>query len=173
MHYSKNLRILTASAALLVLSACGGETAPAAEDGADAAAATGEGSELSAAISQRQEGFEAIGDAFKTIRGQLEGDSPDMAVISEAATAMNDNAQKVGTLFPAGTSVDDGFETEALAVIWEEPEDFETKHKALVDATAEMITIAASGDAAAVKTQVGAVGLSCKGCHDKFRLDTD
>ena len=35
MHYLKNLRILTASAALLVLSDCGGETTPAAEDGGD------------------------------------------------------------------------------------------------------------------------------------------
>ncbi|MEP2736885.1 MAG: cytochrome c [Erythrobacter sp.] len=172
MKSPSTLRVLILTASLTALAACGGDNAPAADEGGDAAA-PGEGSELSAAISQRQDGFEAIGDAFKAIRGELEGGSPDMAVISEAATAMNENAQKVGDLFPAGTSVDDGFETEALAVIWDKPEEFESKHKALLDATAEMVTIAATGDAAAVKAQVGNVGLSCKGCHDTFRLDTD
>ncbi len=35
----------------------------------------------------------------------------------------------------------------------------------------ELAKVAATGDAAAVKVQFGKVGETCKGCHDKFRVD--
>ena len=124
-------------------------------------------------VQERQANFKALGKSFKAIRTQLEGDSPDFATIATAATDMNTAAAKIEGLFPEGTSVDDGFDTEALASIWGKPEEFAEAHKRLVDATAQMITLAESGDAAAVKDQVGAIGGSCKNCHDNFRLDTD
>ncbi|MDJ0977377.1 MAG: cytochrome c [Erythrobacter sp.] len=163
-------RRVLSSAALAVLpfslAACGGE--PAAEGEAPAPAA-----DDPPVIEQRQENFETIGDSFKAIRTQLEGDSPDMTVITEAATDLNAAALKVEGFFPEGTSVDDGYDTEALAAIWEKPEQFAEAHQRLVDASAEMITIAQGGDAVAVADQVGVVGGSCKNCHDNFRLDTD
>lgn len=159
---------MISSAALVAmsvaLSACGGE---AASDGETAATPE------PAVIDERQANFKALGKSFKAIRTQLEGDSPDMAAITAAATDMNAAALKVEGYFPEGTSVDDGFETEALASIWEKPEEFAEAHQRLTSATAEMITIAESGDAAAVGDQVGAIGGSCKNCHDNFRLDTD
>jgi len=69
--------------------------------------------------------------------------------------------------------VDDGLKTEALATIWEKPEEFEAARLKLMDASGELISAATDGDVDAVKAQVGAVGLSCKGCHDEFRLDTN
>ena len=147
------------------VAACGGEP-------------TGEGAATALAdsppvIEERQANFKAIGKSFKAIRTQLEGDSPDMEAIAAAATDMNAAALKIEGYFPEGTSVADGYDTEALATIWEKPQDFAEAHKRLVDASAEMITIAQSGDAAAVGDQVGVVGGSCKNCHDTFRLDTD
>ena len=35
----------------------------------------------------------------------------------------------------------------------------------------ELQKVAATGDAAAIKTQFGKTGESCKACHDKFRKD--
>ena len=124
-------------------------------------------------IEDRQANFKAIGKSFKAIRTQLEGDSPDFAAIATAATDMNAAASKVEGYFPEGTSVDDGFDTEALASIWEKPEEFAEAHQRLVDASAEMIALADAGDVTAVKDQVGTIGGSCKNCHDNFRLDTD
>ena len=126
-----------------------------------------------AVIDERQANFKSLGKSFKAIRTQLEGGSPDMTVIATAATEMNATALKLESQFPEGTSVDDGFDTEALSNIWDDPEKFTEAHKRLADATAEMITIAEGGDAAAVGDQVGAIGGSCKNCHDTFRLDTD
>lgn len=159
--------LISLCAALSVsLAACSGAPGEGAQDTASAA-------ETPPVIKERHDNFEAIGDSFKAIRTQLEGDSPDMEAIVTAATDLNVAALKIEGYFPAGTSVDDGYDTEALATIWEKPEEFAAAHKRLVDASAEMITIAQSGDAAAVKAQVGVVGGSCKNCHDTFRLDTD
>ncbi|MEL7318603.1 MAG: cytochrome c [Pseudomonadota bacterium] len=166
MAYSKVISGVVLAAFVLGLAACGGEAATEA-DTATAAA------DEPAVIDERQANFKAIGKSFKAIRTQLEGDSPDFEAITAAATDMNAAALKIEGYFPEGTSVADGYDTEALATIWEKPEEFAEAHKRLIDASAEMITLAQGGDAAAVGDQVGAVGGSCKNCHDTFRLDTD
>ena len=153
-------------AMMFSLAACGGAAG-------DGGTETPESEPAPPVIEERQTNFKAMGDAFKAIRTQLESDSPDMAAITQAAGELNAAALKVEGGFPEGTSVDDGFDTEALATIWEKPEQFAEAHKMLTDATAEMVTIAEGGDASAVGAQVGAIGKSCKNCHDNFRLETD
>ncbi|MDJ0642427.1 MAG: cytochrome c [Erythrobacter sp.] len=158
--------ILTIAASATLLSACAGENASEGEAGSQAA-------EEPAIIDVRQTNLEEIGDAFKAIRGQLEGESPDFAVLETQATMINANAQKVIDHFPEGTGMDAGFDTEALATIWERPEDFAAAHQALIEASEGMVAAAQSGDAATVQAQVGELGKSCKGCHDNFRVDDD
>ncbi len=154
--------------AIALLAACGGE---AGETGTDTPAATGD---APPEIAQRQDNFEAIGDAFKVIREQLEGDAPDMAAISTAATDINTRLQNVPNFFPEGSSMEAGYDTEALAVIWEDPEGFAEATQNAVTASEAMMAAAASGDPAAVGEQVGNLGLNgCKACHDKFRVDDD
>ena len=148
----------------LALAACGG--------GAEGEGATAAGPEPEV-IDERQANFKAIGDSFKAIREQLETENPDMAIITSAATDLNTAAGKIEGHFPEGTSVEDGYDTEALATIWQKPEEFAAAQQMLIDASAEMVTIAEGGDAAAIGAQVGAVGKSCKNCHDQFRVDDD
>lgn len=168
MKRSQTLKLATICALGAVLCACGGE-ADSAGEGEIATAAT----EEPAVIGERQKNFKAIGKSFKAIRTQLESDAPDMAVIETAAIDLNGAAIKIEGYFPEGTSVEDGYDTEALPTIWEKPEEFAKAHQMLVDESAEMVTIAQGGDAAAVGAQVGAVGKSCKNCHDNFRVDDD
>ena len=164
MAYTKVFSGLALVAMSLSLAACGGTPGEGGEGAASSEPAP-------PVIEERQANFKAIGKAFKAIRTQLEGE-PDMAVITSAANDLNAAALKVGTHFPEGTSVDDGFDTEALATIWEKPEDFAAARK-MTDATAQMVALAEAGDPAASGPQVGEVGKSCKNCHDNFRLDTD
>jgi cytochrome c556 len=149
----------------LTLAACADEAAPAGDT-----VARGPEPE---AIKARQDNFEKIGDSFKAIRGQLETGAPDLAVIETAATDMNAAAIAVKDQFPEGSSVEDDWDTEALAVIWEKPDEFTKAHTLLVDESAQMITLAQGGDAAAVAAHVANVGKACKNCHDTFRLKTD
>lgn len=165
MTMTPKIRLTAVTASLALLSACGAEAPTDAE-----AVASVDQPEV---IEQRQDNYESISDAFKVIRTQLESGEPDFAAIETSAADISERAQLVSGYFPEGTSVDDGYDTEALATIWEDPAGFETATQNFVDASAEMVTIAASGDAAAVGEQVKALGGTCKGCHDKFRLETD
>ncbi|MEO0689640.1 MAG: cytochrome c [Pseudomonadota bacterium] len=168
MAYKQVILGAAVAAFTFSLAACGGEAAT--EGASEAVAAT---TAAPAEIEERQATFKSLGKSFKAIRTQLESGSPDTAAILVSATEMNAAAVKVGGLFPDGSSVDAGYDTEALAAIWEKPDEFAAAHQRLVDATAEMMTIAEGGDVAAIGDQVGAVGGSCKNCHDNFRLDTD
>jgi cytochrome c556 len=149
------------------LVACSGEApADAPTDGVAKA-------EVPPVLKEREENFEAIGDAFKAARGELEKDAPDFALIAAKATDINTRAMKIEGHFPVGTSTADGFKTEALPAIWEKPEEFKAAAQKLVDESAKLMTIAAEGDKAATAAQAMVMGGACKGCHDNFRLDDE
>lgn len=154
-------RLVVSAALVGLLAACSSE-AP-----GDAPAAAAE----PAVIEERQDNFEAIGDAFKAVRGELEKDAPNFTLIAAKASDINTRAAKIEGHFPAGTSVDDGFDTEALAAIWQKPADFKAAAQKLVDESAKLASLAGEGDKAAVGAQAMAMGGACKGCHDNFRLD--
>lgn len=160
-------RLIAATPLIAVLAACGGGAAD--EDSQEAAAA----SDAPPEIGQRQENFEGIGDAFKAIRSQLEAGSPDMAIITASATEINQRAQKVSGFFPEGSSIEAGYDTEALATIWEKPEEFSKAANNFVAASTGLRTAAESGDGAAVGSAAKILGGTCKACHDKFRVDDD
>ena len=168
-------RLFFTAALAAGLAACSGGTpaeAPADAPAGDAAAAAPAG-DAAALVKERHDNFEEIGDAFKAVRGELDKDAPDFALIAASATDINTRAMKIEGHFPAGTSVDDGFKTEALATIWEKPEEFKAATQKLLDESAKLAELAKGGDKAAVAAQAMALGGSCKGCHDKFRLDDD
>ena len=137
-----NARLLAATSLALLLAACGSEAGDAPAPAGDAPAE----------LELRHDNFEAIGDAFKAIRAQFEGASPDLAAVSGR---------------------DAGWDTEALPTIWEKPDEFAAAQQKLLDESAKMVELANSGDAAATGEQIAALGGSCKNCHDTFRLKDD
>ncbi len=166
-----NVRLIAATPLIALLAACGGEASEEAGDGAAGAESAGA---PPAEIAQRQDNFEGIGDSFKTIREELETDAPDMAAIEAAAGDINARLQRVPDYFPEGSSMEAGYDTEALAAIWEDPDGFAEATQNAITASEGMMAAAASGDPAAVGEQVGSLGLNgCKACHDKFRVDDD
>ncbi len=152
--------IFAATAFVAILAACSGE-----RGGGD-----GTGAAAPPVIDERQDNFEAIGDAFKAVRGELEKDAPDFALIAARASDINARATRIASYFPAGTSIEDGHDTEALPAIWARPAEFEAAAQKLVDESAALAAAAPSGDKAAVGAQAMAMGGACKGCHDQFRL---
>lgn len=167
MKPSFSARALAATLSLAALAACGSEVEVDSEDGAVAA------TEEPPVIDERQANYKGISDSFKVIRTELESDAPDFASIEASATDINERAQLISGYFPQGTSVDDGFDTEALPTIWEQPAEFENATQNFVEASATMVALASQGDAGVIGAQVGELGGTCKACHDKFRLKTD
>lgn len=121
----------------------------------------------------RHDGYHQLGDAFKTLRDQLNSGSPNVAQIKSAVDVVADVSVKQFDWFPAGSGPKAGVKTRAKAEIWNKPAEFEAAQKLFADAAAKLKTASAGGDVAAVKAQFGNVGKSCKNCHDTFRTPED
>lgn len=158
---------LIAAAFVSALAGCSDQSA------SDSVAAATSASAVPPVIKQRQDNFEAIGDAFKALRSELEEDAPDYAQIAARAGDINARAARISDHFPAGTSVDDGHDTEALPAIWKKPEEFKAAAAKLSEESARLANLAPAGDKAAVAAQAKAMGGACKGCHEQFRLDDE
>lgn len=153
-------RLVIAAALAGLLAACSSESPAEAPAGA-----------APAVLKERHDNFEEIGDAFKAVRGELEKDTPDFGLIAAKGGDINTRAAKIEGHFPAGTSFEDGYKTEALATIWQKPEEFKAASQKLIDESAKLTALAGEGNKEAVAAQAKAMGGACKGCHDQFRLD--
>lgn len=157
------------AAAVLFLAACGSGTEP--SDPSAGSETLDNGMTVRAQIEARQDGYKAIGRNFKTINDQLKTSAPDLTEIQAAAAAMVEASAGMADWYPAGTGPESGVKTEALAVIWEEPEDFALKVSEYDTALGALQTATASGDFDAITAAARATGSTCGACHDKYRLD--
>lgn len=107
-----------------------------------------------------------IGAASMTVRGLVD----DHGQLLGHAEGLANAAAELKHLFPAGSNVG---ESEALPVIWSEPEKFAEAIQATVDATAAFEDAVASDDKEAIAAAFRNVGMSCRGCHDNFRKSDD
>jgi cytochrome c556 len=76
---------------------------------------------------ERHEHFEALGDAFKTVRDNSKG-SPDFAALEKSLAVIEKAAKDMGTWFPKGTGPEAG-KTRALPEVWTKAADFSAAQK--------------------------------------------
>lgn len=104
--------------------------------------------------------------ASMTVRGLVD----DRGQLLNHARSMANNAQEFDHLFPAGSNVGD---SEALPVIWEEPEEFAAAIEKIKSATAAFVEAAEGGDSEAIGAAFRDLGGACRNCHDRFRVEHD
>ena len=121
-----------------------------------------------ALMKEREHHMEAFGDATKTIGNALKAPSPDAGPIRQSAAKIAALAPKLESWFPAGTCPDVG-KTRAKAEIWQKPEDFALKAHDFNRAAQDFNVAATGGDLGQINTTFGALGKSCKACHDLYR----
>lgn len=73
-----------------------------------------------------------------------------------------------GLLWPAGSGMDDSMTSEALATVWEKPDEFAAAWTRFGEA-AQGLQAAAGEGQAALGPAMGAAGKACGGCHETFR----
>lgn len=120
----------------------------------------------------RHENMESIGDSVKRIGRALKSDNPDLELIRTSAARIAELAPDVPSWFPPGTGPDVG-ETHAKPEIWQKPDDFTAKARAMNDAAQAFNAAAEAGDMAAIEERFAALGKSCKACHDPYREEDD
>ena len=100
------------------------------------------------------------------VRGLVDGQE----FLVKHATGLANGVSELERLFPAGSNVEG---SDALPIIWEQPEQFAAAIEKAVAATRKFAEAAESGDKEAIAAAFRDVGGSCRGCHDTFRVPQD
>lgn len=125
--------------------------------------------EPDSAIQYRKALMSTVGGNMKAsaliIKGQVEH--------KDALAAHARGIAAAATLAPAAFKQDThgkgGEKTTANANIWKDWDKFSAGLKAMETEATKLADLAASGDMAAAGQQLGALGKTCKGCHDANR----
>jgi cytochrome c556 len=118
-------------------------------------------------VKQRQAAMTLQGKYFGPMAGMAQGKIPyNASVVQRNAGFLEVVSKMPWDGFDPSTK---GEKSAALPAIWEKPGEFKQAAERLESETAKLAQVSKSGDEAAVKAQIGAVGKACGGCHDNFR----
>jgi len=119
-------------------------------------------------VKQRQSVMTLQGKYFGPMAAMAQGKAPYNADIVRRNAAFLDNLTRMpwDTFDP---STKDVKPSGALPAIWDQPDKFKEASSRLENEAHKLYEVSRSGDEAAVKAQIGAVGKACGGCHESFR----
>jgi cytochrome c556 len=126
------------------------------------------------AINYRQSALGVMGWHFGPIADMAKGDVDyDADEFARRAQNVSDVFRLPWEGFVDGTYQDDGHgvDTDALAKIADNPDDFEKKQQALIDEAEKLADVAQQGDFKLARAQLSKVGKTCKSCHDDYRAE--
>lgn len=119
-------------------------------------------------IEARQGLLKVVAQYFGPIVGIAKGQIPyDAALIEKNAGKVAQLAPMITDMFALDTSAS-GIETEAKAAIWADYADFSAKAATTTERAQALVAATAEGQGATMKA-FGALGASCKSCHDSYR----
>lgn len=122
------------------------------------------------AITFRQSGYKFMAWNMGKIKANIEGqyNRDQVAAAANVVAAVANSG--MGALFIPGSDKGKGWhDTHVKPELFTDKEGVGKVARAYIDAANEMARVAATGDAAAVKTQFGKLSDTCKACHDKYR----
>ncbi len=117
-------------------------------------------------IEDRQANMKAVGKAMGALAAIAKKEAPfDAAVVNTNATTLANNVKESKAHFPEGSETGDK-ETWAKAEIWQNKADFEAKADKSVEAAMQMAAVTEEANFGAA---LGALGATCKACHQDYR----
>jgi cytochrome c556 len=118
-------------------------------------------------VKQRQSAMTLIGKYWGPMAGMMQGKIPyDVKVIQRNAGFLDNLSRMPWDGFAESTK---DVKSNALPAIWSDSAKFAEAADRLQNETSKLYAVSRSGDEAAVKAQLGAVGKACGGCHESFR----
>jgi cytochrome c556 len=118
-------------------------------------------------VKQRQAAMTLQGKYFGPLAGMAQGKAPYNADIVRRNAAYLDNLSRMPwDGFDASTK---DVKSAALPAVYEQPDKFKEAASRFENEAHKLYELSRSGDEAAVKAQIGALGKTCGGCHESFR----
>jgi len=118
-------------------------------------------------VKQRQSAMTLIGKYWGPMAGMMQGKIPyDVKVIQRNAGFLDNLSRMPWDGFAESTK---DVKSAALPAIWSDNAKFAEAADRLQNEASKQYAVSRSGDEAAVKAQLGAVGKACGGCHESFR----
>jgi cytochrome c556 len=118
----------------------------------------------------RVSGLRELGAAFKAVNDGLRTSEPQTILIQQSAREIRNAASQMPGWFPKGSGPESGAKTAAKADIWAQPAKFKAAQDAFIAEAARLQAAANGGDVAAIRAETTKLGLTCKNCHDSFRV---
>ncbi len=120
-------------------------------------------------VKQRQAVMTLQGKYFGPMAGMAQGKLPYDANVVQRNAGFLDNLSRMPWDGFDPSTKDVNVKTAALPAIWSENAKFREAADRLQSETSKLYAVSRSGDEAAVKAQIGAVGKACGACHENFR----
>ena len=118
-------------------------------------------------VKQRQAAMTLQGKYFGPLGAMAQGKAPyDAVVVARNAAFLDALAKMPWDGFAASTK---DVKSATLPAAFTDTAKFKEAQDRLESEISKLVSVSKSGDEAAVKTQIGAVGKSCGGCHENFR----
>lgn len=118
-------------------------------------------------VKQRQSAMTLIGKYWGPMAGMMQGKIPyDAAVIQRNAGFLDNLSRMPWDGFHESTK---DVKSAALPAVFTDQAKFREAASRLENEASRLVQVSRSGDEAAVKAQLGAVGKTCGGCHNDFR----
>ena len=119
------------------------------------------------AVKYRQSALSLTGTHVSRIGAVVKGEKPyDKAAVERDAALVETLSRLPFTAFPAGSDLAN---SKARPEIWKEQDKFKAAADKFQSEASKLSAAAKTGDLGMIKTAFGAVGQSCKACHDDFR----
>jgi len=119
------------------------------------------------AVKYRQAAFTLLGAHTGRVGAVVKGEKPYDKASVEADVAVMEMVSKLPwTAFPQGS---EAANSKAKPEIWKEEDKFKAAADKMQAEVGKLSAASKSGDLNAIKTAFGAVGQSCKACHDNYR----
>jgi cytochrome c556 len=119
------------------------------------------------AVKYRQSTMSLLGNHFGRIGVVVKGDKPyDKAAVEADVAVVEMMAKLPWAAFVPGSDLPN---SKVKPEIWKEQDKFKAASDKLQSEVAKLSAANKAGDLGTIKTAFGAVGQSCKACHDNFR----
>jgi cytochrome c556 len=121
------------------------------------------------AIKYRKASMTIQATHFGRVAAMASGRVPFDAKVAADNAAVAESMSKLA--WPAFVEGSDKGDTKAKPEIWSEPAKFKEANEKLQAEMTKLVAATKTGNLDSIKASVGAVGGSCKACHDAFRKE--